>query len=319
MRFFAILFFLVFVPMGAFAQIIPSLQSPIEVQTIPQTPEPNSTIIVQAQNVLNKDSLLFIWTVNGEVVEEGIGLDRTTLTTGGAGTRTVVEVTISSGGEVVDSKTRVIVPAEVNLVWEADTYTPPFYPGRPLPTGASIITVSAIPNIVVGGTRQNSNSLVYTWFLNGSLTPHRSGFGLSSIFLRPPLFDSAFSVRVVATTQDRTVVAEDTVSIVPRSPTIALYERHPLLGTLFNRAVRGVVESFDSEITLNLFPLFVVDTETLVYTWIVQGDTIDTGDTPRELTLRKTSDDRGTFSIQTELENSESFYEQATRDVSLTF
>ena len=319
MRFFAILFFLVFVPVGAFGQIIPSLPSSIEIQTIPETPAPNTIVAVQVQNVANKNSVLFTWKVNGQIIEEGVGLNKITLTTGRAGAPTVVEVTVSDGGEVVDSITRTISPAEVSLVWEADTYTPPFYPGRPLSTGESVITIAAVPTLVVNDTRVSANSLVYTWYLNGSQAPFRSGFGLSTISLSPPIFDSAFSVRVVVTTQSGTLSAQDSVTIIPREPEIALYEKHPLLGTLFNRMIQDNFQSFDEELTLSLFPLFVVDPENSEYTWSVEGDIVDSGDTPRELTLRKTGSDRGTFSIRTSLETGRSIYERATRVISLTF
>ena len=319
MRLFAILFLLALAPFTADAQIIPTLESPIEIRAIPAVPAPGQAVTLTAANVNNKNSTTFIWTVDGRVVEQGLGLDQITLRSGTIGSRTSVSVTVRNGSETVGTKTYTLVPGELDIVWEANTYTPPFYIGRPVPTGDSLITIATIPSAIVNGTRLNASSLSYQWYINNSQTPYQTGYGLSSISITPPLFDSAFSVRVVASTPDGSFSLQGTEIIVPQTPETLLYQKHPLLGVLFNRALSTGFLLPDEEVTLRLFPLFLSGVGNAVYSWKVNNDSVDTSDAPRELTLRKTGSGVGFARVSAMFEVENSLYERAEQNVEITF
>lgn len=319
MRLFAILFSFALMPAGVQAQIIPVLESPLEIQVTPSVPVPGQTVTLTAANVTDTHTATFTWAVDGRVVTEGIGANRITVRAGSVGSRTVVTVTATRDGESIGTDTYALIPGELDLVWEARTYTPPFYAGRPVPTGDSLVTIAAIPSAVVGGVRLSASTLSYQWYLNGSQTPYRTGYGLSSITIAPPLFDSAFSVRVVATTQDGSFALHATEVIAPQTPDIVLYQKHPLLGVLFNHELSTRIMLSDEEVTLRLFPLFTANIGDGVYTWRVNSTAADTRDAPRELTLRKTGSGVGRANIQVAFEVEDSLYERAERALTLTF
>lgn len=317
-RLLTVLFLLV--PFFASAQIIPTLQIPVEIEVVPAAPAPGANVLLRAQNVPGGASASYTWTINGEVVDQGIGRDAIVFTAGGVGSVTAVELSIRQGDTFIGEVVRTVRPAELDLVWEAETSIPPFYDGRPLPNGDSTVRVSAVPNVVVDEARISPSNLVYQWFVNGSKTPYRSGYGLSTITLTPPLFGSEFTVRGVAQTRDGRISVARTVAIAPRDPEILIYEDAPLLGLRLDSEVQQRFDLFADEVTVLAFPLFINNLNQTQYRWNINNDTVEsTGESDRELTLRRTGTGSGQYSIGISLKTENSFYEQADRSFLLSF
>jgi len=107
--------------------------------------------------------------------------------------------------------------------------------------------------------------------------------------------------------------------IVPQKPEIVFYEKHPLLGTLFNTAAGDSFRLFGEEVTLRLFPLFVADSTRPTYVWEVGGKGVEPEDSGRELTLRKTGTGTGKFLVGASLETPNSLYEHAENKTYIIF
>jgi len=60
--------------------------------------------------------------------------------------KTVTIKVVSRRGGYLEEKIT-FQPALVDLMWEANTYTPPFYKGKALTSSKSSITVTAIPQL----------------------------------------------------------------------------------------------------------------------------------------------------------------------------
>jgi len=312
---------LLLVPIGVSAEVIPSIESPLELRVTPSNPAPNQTITVHAENVSGAlGSTTFVWRINGQLFDQGLGRDTITTTLGEVNSVTAISVAVSQNGTLLNEKTIRIQPASLDIVWEGNTYTPVFYTGRPLPTGSSSLTLTAIPNINQNGSRVSSANLVYTWFINSSQTPTRSGFGTQTILLSPPQFETEFTVSVVAETADGSVRAQKQVTIKPVRPTVAIYEQAPLLGLRFDKAIMTETSLTEDEITLNAFPLFVNNVSTLNYEWFVGRDRVtETGKTDREVTLRRSGDGGGQFPIEFSFKSASLLFERASSNFLLTF
>jgi len=320
MRFLAIAL-LVLAPVVATAQVIPPLETSLELQVIPNNPGPGETVTVRAQNVSGSSSAqTFVWRVNGQTVDQGLGRDTVTTTLGSAGSATVISVSVTENGTLVGEKSITLRPASLDIVWEGDTYRPPLYAGRPLPTGSSVTTLHAVPNMTQNGVRVSSSNLTYTWYINDSQAPYRRGLGLDTIRATSPQFENEFTVSVIAETRDGTQRAEGEVAIRPTRPEIVMYERPPLLGIRFDRAITNEVALSGNEITFVAFPLFVNSLSEPEYTWEVNGAVVsETGRGGREVTLRKSGEGSGRFSIEFSLENTAALFERAASNFLLTF
>lgn len=317
----ALILFILCVPFVAGAQVVPFLETTLDVEVIPRSPQPNEVIALRAVNVGSAGGSTFVWRVNGAIVEQGVGRDAITTQVGGSGSAMTVSVSVSEGGIEKGSKTITVRPAGVDIVWEGKTYTPPFYGGRPLPNGSSLITVTAIPAVTDGASRVGADDLVYEWFINSSRSPLHSGYGLRTITIRPPQFENEFEVSVSAQTQSGSVRAENSTLIRPAQPGIVIYEKAPLIGHRFDRAHERSVElAGKDELTLSAFPLFVDNVASPTYRWNVDGEHIsDTGFGARELTLRRSGEGAGEARVVFSFESAGSLFERAQKILLLTF
>ncbi len=139
----------------------------------------------------------------------------------------------------------------VDLLWQADTYTPPFYKGRALWSNQSGITFVAVPTGL-----GNPSNLNYRWTRNGTVLGSISGPGRSTMRYSDSILGRAqtVSVDVISSTQE--ILASASVSLRPITPSILVYENNPLYGYMFHKEASGGYEISDIEVTFSIFPLF---------------------------------------------------------------
>src|SRR5579872_1392699 len=141
----------------------------ISIDMTPSNPGPNQkTLIVINSFAMDLNSATVTWFVNGAKVLSGEGAKQFSITTGAIGQRTNIDIRISSITGDID-KTFSIVPASIDLIWEADTYVPPFFKGKPLFTDQSTITFIALPHMLRNGVEVNPANLIYKWSENDTV------------------------------------------------------------------------------------------------------------------------------------------------------
>jgi hypothetical protein len=131
-------------------------------RTSPEFPGPNTKIKVRIEAYgVDIGNAKIIWSIDGVPTYEGNGLTEISFTTKNLGEKTVVTVTaFTTVGRRLDDEIT-IEPAEVDLLWEAKTYVPPFYKGKALPTYASDVRVTAMPRL--GSVTADPNEYSYVW------------------------------------------------------------------------------------------------------------------------------------------------------------
>lgn len=205
----------------------------------------NTSIPLETKNIS--------WLENGSLSEQGLGKATHTLTLGEAGTHTTVTVVVDGEDANADIT---LVPAMVDLVWEAQSYVPPFYKGRTFPSPGTTITAEALPYFTKDGTIIDRGSVYFTWKYNEQLLQTQSGPGKSSITLNAPEFAEEGVLSVEAQTVDGIFSASKKVRIPTTEPYMTLYPVNPLIGVDFLRGGRSTVQTPDTESTFVLFPYF---------------------------------------------------------------
>lgn len=142
---------------------------------------------------------------------------------------------------------------EVDLVWQGDTYTPPFYDGGSWWTKQSRVILLAIPHIP--GTT-NAKNLNYRWSKNGSVLANISGIGRTSFTFTDEILGKPQTFKVDIMSSDGAVLASRSLSLTPTSPLILIYENSPIYGVLFNREVGSSYSLREQEVTFSAFPLY---------------------------------------------------------------
>jgi hypothetical protein len=145
------------------------------------------------------------------------------------------------------------VPAgNVDLLWQGEVYTPPFYLGRALWGSQSRITVTAIPH-----TSGSAASLAYRWSKDGDFLSAVSGAGKRSLSFADSILSRKTTVKVEVLSADGTeVLASGSVTISPRVPELIVVEDNPLYGLMLHRAVGKEFALDESEVSFVALPFF---------------------------------------------------------------
>jgi len=278
--------------MPAFAQVNPTYSAALTISSDPSYPTPNSFVELTAESpLLDLQDSTIQWTVNGSPAGTG---ESVRVAVGALGRPTNVQVSVT-GATGSDSATLTIIPASIDLLWESDSYVPPFYKGRAQPGSGSSVRVLAIPHFVNGsGALVPSSSLQFTWKLNGAVDRAQSGLGESSaVFPAASLYGND-TIDVTVKTSDGSIAAESSVAVQTQDPQLALYEDNPLFGVMYHAALSSIGSASESETSFVAVPYFAdavsANDHSLAYQWTVNGSSVaaDPLD-PSEITIKAQS------------------------------
>jgi hypothetical protein len=308
-----------------FAQALPQIQETLLLDVSPSIPRPESTITVTARSYLTDLARADIaWIVNGNVHEAGPGLDTIELELGKVGEATSIQVVVGTHDIGSVSKSLTLRPAEVDLLWEADTYTPPFYEGKALPSSRSGLRIVATPNFTsAGGLSLNPEDLIYTWERGSRVLGSLSGRGKNTLEIEAAQLYNQLLISVRVESVDGTLLAGNSVLVPALTPEVVLYEDHPTRGMLLERALPETFDLEEEEVTLTAIPFFFSTNERneshMTYSWSVDGTNVapQTGN-PSSITLRPTGGS-GRSSLSVDLRNQQSLLQIARSSLSINY
>lgn len=254
----------------------PGFKEEVLLEMVPKVPAPGQNVNVRVESFstdLKRSTIR--WSVTDGQKAEGVGLATFTFTAPPAGT--VLELTVTvvkENGEELTEK-RTIATADVDLLIEADTYTPPFYKGRSLFTHQAVVTLAAIPNVVVSGETRNPAQLIYTWEKDDQVIQDASGYGKNRIQFLGSVLSRPFYVTVTVEAQNTAVKARRRILVEPTSPKVIVYENNPLYGSIFERAITNKFRFDREEVGLTAVPYFfsvrTKNDKSLSYAWAENG------------------------------------------------
>ncbi|HVU75470.1 MAG TPA: hypothetical protein VHD38_01360 [Candidatus Paceibacterota bacterium] len=285
-----------FVATPAFAQFtIPGADTALSFSLSPRYPLPNQSVQISLQSFLyDLDASSIIWSEDGKIIAQGDGVKSVTIQAGALGSAHVIEADVN-GASGQASAQITIAPASVDLLWEADSYVPPFYKGRALPSAGGTVRIAAIPHLIrSNGTAISPADIVFTWKKDGQLLEDISGRGKASAVVDGPTLFGSEAITVDAVSADGSLQAESILRLSDTKPRINLYENHPLFGILFGQALGSSTFIPDNEMTFAAVPYFAPVTSTsdrnLEYAWTVNGQPVATdSDHAEELTVNAAS------------------------------
>jgi len=226
--------------------------------TEPEFPRAFQEVSISVQGFsIDLGRLEVSWYIDGKLIERSIGGKNFSFNAGKLGSRSTIIMVANSPIAEVARKTIVIVPADVDILWETNTYTPPFYKGKSLPVSEGNITFTAMPSFIDSrGRKIDPEILMYTWQKDGTVLVDQSGVGKKNITIVGPLSFSDDIISLEVSTLEMSIKAKETVFIVTREPKIIFYEKHPLRGVLYERAIINEFFLLDDEFTLRAEPFF---------------------------------------------------------------
>ncbi len=301
---------------------MPILNEFLKLNLRPANPAPFETITANIElNLTDLKKAEVAWFIDGELAESGIGNTRFEFNAGAPGDTTRLNLELKTFEGQTFRREIVIRPAEVNIVWNAETYSPPFYSGRSLFTDRSEITVSAIPLFLDSqGGMADPKNLVYSWYRENLLLRDLSGVGRDRITIGAGPITRPIGIKVVVATQNNSMRAEKTATIINTDPQVLIYEDSPLYGLLFNRALQNF-ELKDREIVLSAIPYsfstFFRESRDLEYVWRQSGQTIRTTGNQSLITLRNEEQATGQAEISVSVRHKNRLLQNTGTDVSI--
>ena len=289
-----IVFLLVFLffPTGIHAQFNPlSETGKIIISITPRNPVPGEYVRLSAVNpLMDLERSDITWYADQKIFAEGRGQVDAGVIAGPVGSETDIVVIAQSDNASATGET-LLRPAEVGIMWESDSYTPPFYKGRALPSAGATLRVQALARLALqDGSSVPENEITYTWKRNGSVIPSVSGKGRAFAIFPSPMLFATDIIEVEAVSADGTRGGSARASISSIEPLLMLYENHPVFGIMYNRALAKTTAAKDTEMTFAAVPYFAQamspNDAQFVYKWRINGRNV-TADyaRPSEITL----------------------------------
>jgi hypothetical protein len=312
-------------PNVPFTSKFPQIKEQVVSEVSPEIPKPGDevTITTELYGDIDLNTTLITWKVNGVVELKGVGKKEFIFIMGNTGKVTTVEFEADPKNAPLITKTFTFAPVDVDILWQANTYTPPFYKGKALFTPEANVTFIALPNIIIGGKRVDPSDVVYKWKVDRTVDGANSGFGRNSydytgsIILRPVLIQA----EVYAATND-SFKGINGFQLSHVFPQALVYEDNPLYGILFNKALRNQYTIKDDEVELSVIPYFF-STEgknsAVTYKWNLNSATLPIPTFQSSAIFRRQDDKKGSANIALIIGNPSKILQKASIALGLVF
>ena len=314
-------------PLSLSAQTIDSYKESVRVLVNPPNPGPGKTVSISIESsLLDLNQSIITWKVDGKIIESGKDKRFFETKLGEIGKETVIKISVSNSSSGLIEKEVRINPTSVSFLYEANTYTPPFYKGKALPSSESVVTVLALPNFkTTSGTQIQSKDLVFTWKKDGVVDGRNSGLGkdfYSYVLGRLPEDTPEIEVSIVHPESNLKGYAYLLLGSV--NPEIVFYENSPLLGVVLNKALVGETNLLKGEFNVAAYPYFFSgrnkNSVNYEYKWHINSEEV--ADVPKNqnfLTLRRPEGGKGTSAISVSLQNLQKIFQSGSNNLLINY
>lgn len=296
----------------------------LDVQVFPPSPGPNTSVQITIESYLTDLFKANIsWSLDGTVISRGIGKTFFNFKTGPSGqTSHVFLEFISNTGEVV-KKDFYFSPVGVTIMWEADTYTPPFYKGKALLSYEADVRIIALPDSGDGSNPLGSGDLVYLWKKDSHPIASYSGFNKNTFSFTSPRPLTQTKIALEVSTLDDSSSSELQIYLPKTKPFILFYKNDPLLGIQYDKPFFNSTTLENSSLSLVAEPYFFSNESgegtipTLKYIWLVNGKEVRGNG--RSISLRNSTGAIGSSLVSLAIGGVTKKFQSAGRDLIVNF
>ncbi len=199
----------------------------INVMITPENPSAYQPVGISLDSdLVDLRRYMISWYVDGKLTLQGYGKMNFIGNTKGYGQQVSIRVSIQLVDRTV-KKDIVLLPQDISTMWEAvDSYVPPFYQGKKLPSREGIVRIVAIPNFLNNGRTIDPSMLVYNWKRNDNVLTGASSYGQDSIMIKNNKLRPIESFEVTASTPDNSSQATNTTKLSFLDPKIIFYQKN---------------------------------------------------------------------------------------------
>lgn len=299
-------------------------QSSILVNISPENPAPNEDFSITLNSYAsNLDSVLISWSVDGKVVSSGIGKKSFSYKAPSAGSESSIVATVSLPDGSIDKRIT-IRPASVTMLWQAnDSYTPPFYKGKALPTPGSEIKIVAMPEIKNGSQITDPKNMTYAWKKDYTNNVDGSGYGRNYFLYVNDYLEDSGTISVIASTVDQKYSSQASIDVPTSEAKIVFYKNDAKFGTVWEHALADGHRVIDSEI-VEASPYFISPQDIripfLVFNWYINNTQIPVPAFKKNIMpLKVQAGTSGTSILKLEIESTDKIFSNTSSQINVNF
>jgi hypothetical protein len=251
------------------------------------------------------NSAEIFWYKDGKLELSGKGELRYSFSTGAIGKETNIEIRVVLQGGQSFSRQIKINPASVDLVWEANSYTPPFYKGKALHSRQGLLKIVAMPNFVRNGTTINPKTLIYEWSNGLTAYQSQSGYGKNILLINGSMLGQDDRIELLVRDPATNMVTNGFLTISPVDPELVFYEKNPFYGYIFEKSLGNNTSMKEEELEVWTAPynLSNENPKSLVYEWRLNGSVAPELYNSRSAVFRRPEEVSGNSNISLKIEN----------------
>ena len=299
-----------------------ALENELNVEVVPTYPRPNESVLVTlTMYTADLDSADIAWFLDGKQILIGRGLKQFSFQAGPVGEKSDVEIRVRLQSGTIFSKSFSLNPASVDLVWEADSYVPPFYKGKALHPRQGRLKIVAMPEFSVNSQKIASDKLIYEWSNGLQVYQSQSGYGRNIIVLNGSPLGNSENIEVLVRDPINNIVAQGFVNIGTIDPQILFYENSPYYGYIFEQAIGSAFDLEEEEVSVTAFPYFFTKESGvgLQYSWRLNGKAAPELTDSRTAVFRKPEGEVGQSLIALNIENPARILQFADTNLNIRF
>lgn len=315
---------LALLPLTVYAQLIPG--AGINVIVSPKIPSPGDAVTVSIESFsTNLNDAQVTWYLNGSLKEQGRAIKSFEFTAGSVGSSQTVDITVETSNLGVVTKKVVVAPADIEIIEQSNSYTPPFYKGKALTSAESRVTLIALPNFISrNGSRIPASSIVFTWRRNGRVLGDESGLGRNALTTTAPRVPGeAISIEVEGRVSGESASAYKQYTLSAHSQEILLYEDNPLTGINLGKAFGSSHTLDKEEIRLVAYPFYFEvsnpNSPLLSYRWSINNNEVASADNARNEIVLRSPEESGSSNVSISIENTKKLFESVRKTLRVDF
>lgn len=290
----------------------------------PQNPSPNENVTITLNSYAsNLDSVNISWSVDNKSVLSGIGKKSFSVNAPAVGGEISITAIVALPDGNIEKRI-VIRPSVMTMLWEAtDSYVPPFYKGKAMPTADSEIKIVAIPEIRTSSGAVNPKNMTYSWEKDYMNDTEASGYGKNYYVYVNDYLEDSNTIGVTASTIDQNYSSSANIEVGVYQPKILFYKKDASLGTVWEHALSDGHKIVGEEI-LEAAPYFIspgdIRIPTLSWSWFINDSLVSTvGLSNNLMPVKVPTGTSGTSKIRLEINNIYKLYENTIKEIDVNF
>lgn len=310
----------------AHAQGVPIGANGLDLSISNDNPRPEDNVTITAKSyTIDINSATITWTIDGKVVQKGIGLVSLATKAPALGKEKKVSATAVTSTGLSFSNSYTIGSGSVDLITENTGYVPPFFRGKTPTVYQNNVNIIAIPHLAdAKGVEYDPKTLVYQWKKNSRAVEDQSGYGKQVYTHIGEIVPREATITVTVSTRDGSKRASATTIIEYGQPSISFYIDDPLYGPLWNKTIdENIYIGQEKEISVLMIPFgFNKPTNglgNLLLTWMINSYERPELETNESVTLRAPENSEGSSNIELTIKNKKDILQTASAGFSAKF